>query len=478
MLFLSFSILHGILWFTISLFAEIHPDMADHWVWSRDLFFGYLEHPPMIAVLMKLSSFFSTDPILALKIGAAINSTLLMATGYTAARQFLSNKQSLLFLLLLESTLYFSIGSIFWSIEQPFNLFWFLSLWCIGKLLKTNNKKWLIYLGVFCGLGGASKYIMILFYVILFLWLLLDSKNRRVLKSYELWLGGIIAFVIVSPVFYWNYINDWFSFKFVLSKGLGGDSFSIPRFFYFTIGHLLLFSIFLSLPAWFFYFRKNYTLLFYQSTRLFFSIHTLIPIIFFSIASLQGKTADPNWINTSYISLYIMLSKYFDYLWKQGKKILPLFSTIGAFAFNIFIIVLIFFHWEKQIFSGRIKDRLNESYGWQKTAQAIEKIYQKHGLELPQYIISEHYQLGTALSLYLPSHPLPFSLSKEQRNLWVKIPEITQGNTLLIFEPKNKDKVLAVVYEKINKKFVPLEEFKIFTNKKLIKNYMTWKIKE
>ena len=36
-------ILHFVIWIFVSFHLDIHPDMSDHWVWSRFLDFGYYD---------------------------------------------------------------------------------------------------------------------------------------------------------------------------------------------------------------------------------------------------------------------------------------------------------------------------------------------------------------------------------------------------------------------------------------------------
>ena len=91
---------------------------------------------------------------------------------------------------------------------------------------------------------------MILFYFSIFLYFILNSKHTLYLKDIRFYISGLISLIIFSPVLYWNYKNEWISFKFQFSRGLsGGDGFE--SFVLFTIGHLVLFSLILSPLSWF-----------------------------------------------------------------------------------------------------------------------------------------------------------------------------------------------------------------------------------
>ena len=49
-----------------------HPDMLDHWVWSRYLSFSYYEHPPMIAWLIRGITLIGGNTETALEIGSQL----------------------------------------------------------------------------------------------------------------------------------------------------------------------------------------------------------------------------------------------------------------------------------------------------------------------------------------------------------------------------------------------------------------------
>ena len=306
------------IWFVVSLFNNIHPDSLDHWGWSQHLALGYISNPPMIVYWMKVMSFFVSNEILAIKLGGVLSSMLVLFSAYLAAREFISKQAALIYLLILHSTFYYSLFSQFWTIEQPYNFFWFLSLWTVGKYFNTQNKKWLLLLGLFIGMGAMSKYIIVLFCIILFFWLLWDKKHRPLLWSPYLWVSGIIAIFSFGTVLYWNLQRDWVSFRFVLDKGFE-QKWNWSNLLQLQLSHLLFYSLFLSLPVWYFLLSRRFKNLFETSKFRFLFIHSFVPILFFSYSSLQGKLADPNWLSGSYIALYIFLAAYF-YHWKQRNS--------------------------------------------------------------------------------------------------------------------------------------------------------------
>ncbi len=41
-----------------SIYTELIDDEAYYWLWSKDLSWGYFDHPPMVALWIKISGFF------------------------------------------------------------------------------------------------------------------------------------------------------------------------------------------------------------------------------------------------------------------------------------------------------------------------------------------------------------------------------------------------------------------------------------
>jgi hypothetical protein len=56
--FIFFLLLFFIINFIQILFSEVLEDEAYYWMWSQQMAFGYFDHPPLVAVWIKISSLF------------------------------------------------------------------------------------------------------------------------------------------------------------------------------------------------------------------------------------------------------------------------------------------------------------------------------------------------------------------------------------------------------------------------------------
>lgn len=79
-----------------------------------------------------------------------------------------------------------------------------------------------ILTGILLGLAGLSKYTAA-FTALALLLVLLSSPRKRWINKAGFWLAVLVALVLITPVLYWNWANDWISFKYQIAHGSGGE---------------------------------------------------------------------------------------------------------------------------------------------------------------------------------------------------------------------------------------------------------------
>ena len=80
---------------------------------------------------------------------------------------------------------------------------------------------WIIT-GILLGLAGLSKYTAA-FTALALLLVFLSTPRKPWITSVGFWLAAIVALFFITPVLYWNWANDWISFKYQLAHGSGGE---------------------------------------------------------------------------------------------------------------------------------------------------------------------------------------------------------------------------------------------------------------
>ena len=87
---------HLSFWFTISSNLTIHPDEADHWVWSQHLSWGYFEHPPMIAFVIRLFTDIFGDTWYAIELCSQSMSLLTIIFLFILSKELFGHEAALL----------------------------------------------------------------------------------------------------------------------------------------------------------------------------------------------------------------------------------------------------------------------------------------------------------------------------------------------------------------------------------------------
>lgn len=192
-------------------------DEAYYISWSKFLGFGYFDHPPMIAFLLSLAPQWLNNRLLT--IGCALLTLWLF--GKTLARSHLKGSAFRAALLFIHFNLASLALGIISTPDTVLTLFWALSIHEAYGAISGNKWKWLST-GLFCGLGLLSKYTMVVMaFVLLFAGI---RKKRNPFKTVYPYLGGLLAFMIYSPNLFWNYQEDWVTYRFQLNRRLAVTS--------------------------------------------------------------------------------------------------------------------------------------------------------------------------------------------------------------------------------------------------------------
>lgn len=198
----------------------ITPDEAYYWLWSRHLQPGYLDHPPMIALWIRLgTALFGNDGFGIRALGpvfALLGSVALIRAGEDL---FGSRAAGYRAALLLNATLMLGLGAATATPDTPLVFFLALVLWSLGRLVATGRPVWWLCTGLFFGLAFDSKYTAVLPALGCGLWALSTPSVRR----HVFWLAGGVAtgLAAIAPVLFWNATHHWASF--VKQGGRAGD---------------------------------------------------------------------------------------------------------------------------------------------------------------------------------------------------------------------------------------------------------------
>ncbi len=209
---------------------ELTFDEAYYTLWSRFLSFGYLDHPPMVALLIRAStSLFGGSELGVRALSLLVVGAMPALVAFVAWRLFGSAEKAALAALMWIAMPLVSIGAVFVAPDAPLVVFWTLGLSALVELWRTGQKRWLIALGLALGLALQSKFTAAFFAAGVGLALVATPSLRRWLISPALFAGLAVALMIFAPFVVWNAEHGWATFAKQL--GRAGPSEFTPYYF-------------------------------------------------------------------------------------------------------------------------------------------------------------------------------------------------------------------------------------------------------
>jgi len=181
----------------------LHLSVGEHLAW------GYFEFPPLIAVLGALQRFLFGDSVLAIRIFPALAGVAMLVLVGLMAREMRGKTVSVILAAtcVLASFAYWRNHTLFQPVA--FNqLFWTLGFYWVLRYINTENKNYLLLLGVTVGLGLLNKYSIIYWGAGLTVGLLFYNRGALFRKKW-LWIAGGIALLLFLPNLIWQYQHDF-----------------------------------------------------------------------------------------------------------------------------------------------------------------------------------------------------------------------------------------------------------------------------
>ena len=204
-------------------FELLHQE-AYYWNYAQHLASGYLDHPPMVALLIKSGSFFFGNTEFAVRIGAILCWGIASLFVFFYSRD-ISNRDTALQTVTLMSVLpaFFSFGLLM-TPDAPLIACWAGSIFYARRaIVEMDGKSW-IGVGLFLGLGLISKYTIAILGLSFLVFIISDASSRRWLLKPQPYLSAALALLIFSPVIWWNSQHEWVSFLFQTKERLVSSS--------------------------------------------------------------------------------------------------------------------------------------------------------------------------------------------------------------------------------------------------------------
>ena len=401
-------------------FTPITFDEAYYWMWSKHLAGGYYDHPPMVAVVIRLGTMIAGDT----EFGVRLVSILLAlpmswAIYQAAAILFGSRRVAASSAILLNITLMAAVGTMIVTPDAPLLVASSLLLFALAKVLQTGRGVWWLAVGAAAGCALLSKYTALFFGPAILIWLIAVPKLRHWLISPWLYLGGLVALLLFAPVILWNADHHWVSFI----KQMGRARIEDFRPVY--IAELIPTQIAFATPLiWILGTMGLYALFRRRAGAL--PARALVGTMFWIIVayfvwhSLHARV-EANWFAPVYPAFAIAAAVAAHLVqWRPRWQRLADFCRRWAAPSGIVLFVALVVQADTGMLSGYRRDATVRSIGigWRETAAAIEAARARAGATC---VLASDYGTTGWLAFHLPKGTCVAQQS--QRIRWVNMPE-------------------------------------------------------
>ncbi|MGD8940727.1 MAG: glycosyltransferase family 39 protein [Gammaproteobacteria bacterium] len=373
-------------------------DEAYYWGWAQALDFGFYSKPPMIALLIALTTSVCGDGELCVRAGALIVHPMTALLIFTIARMLFNARIGF-----FSAVTYLTMPGISWSsliisTDVVLLFFWAASMLLFLKALRTDNIVYWVAAGVAGGLGLLSKYNMIVFPMSVLFFLGFHPQYRQLLKRPGVYVAMVVSVVVFLPNLIWNAQHGFPTFQHTAEiSRLGQKTLHFDELGAFLGGQLGVFGL-IFFPLMLYIFSRAKSLWDSESYR--FLICFALPFI--AIICLQAflGRAHANWATPTYVGGCILVAAYL--INHQRIKI-----WLIAIAINLLLTVTVY-HWHDFANAFDIKltaktDPFKRVQGWREVAKPVERILAQYPSAI---LLADTRDTLAELIYYVKPHPL------------------------------------------------------------------------
>lgn len=360
---------------------QLGTDESYYWLYAQKLQINYFDHPPIVAIWVRIftANLFFQNSEIGLRIGSIIAGGFATWFMYKAIAEVHSSKAGWYGACLYSCSLYAAVSAgLLIMPDAPQMFFYTLSLWMIALVYKNPHRYlyWLLF-GITAGLCVMSKVHGIFLWVGVGLFVLVHQRDW--LKLFPMYLSAFVSLIIISPIFIWNFLNDFVTYKFHSNRVVIEDhGINWMGFVQEIIGELIINNpvnvvlIFLAIFAF-----KKMDVLKKETVRIFnyIGLSLLITILFIALF----RQTLPHWSGVAYVAL---IPSAAIYLSNKVDKFFPASLKI-SFSYLLFVLIsiVVIINFYPGNFTGGDKENFGkgdlsvDNYSWSQAAPIISKLY-------------------------------------------------------------------------------------------------------
>ncbi len=334
---------------------------------------GYLDHPPFVGWLIRLTTMAAGRSPLAVRLGSILLFPVTAMLVFDLARRLGGGPCSGLVAVALMCAIPITfVGGLAATPDAPAALFWVLAAWLVVRHVKDGipDRKPLVHaaiMGLVLGLGMISKYTGVLM-VVSFVAVVLSLRRRWAL-TYML-PALVTAAIVAIPVIVWNQENGWASFMHRLLWSQEGMGMSARNLGGLVGGQLLYMSpvimvlvVTAMVRAWQ---RRSK-----DELMMVVALLSWIPALLLWCLCAISRVAEPHWPTLAYLPVLAVMGAGWDTGLVAGKRRLVWAGAVAALCTALGLCAAATPLATRWGLVDTRTDITNELYGWDRVAAKV-----------------------------------------------------------------------------------------------------------
>ncbi|GAA4325645.1 hypothetical protein GCM10023149_28120 [Mucilaginibacter gynuensis] len=299
---------------------QLHPDEAYYWMYSRLPAWGYFDHPPMVAMFIRLGDSIVHNEF-GLRLVNILASTASLYLLWRIAKKY--NVDALRFILITGGIFTFHIYGFITTPDGPLLFFTVLFFYFYRKYLAKDGLLPAIILGLVVGGLLYSKYhaVLLIGFTVL--------ANIKILTRWSFWVIVLLATGLYLPHIMWQVNNDYPSLAYHLSDR-SARSYQIDYTLVYFLSQTLMAG---PLIGWFLFYKSATVRIKDAFTRVLL-VNAIGIILFFLITSIRGEV-QPQWTIIALAAIVLLVMIRFG----QDAKVPAWFNRVAIANMAILVTI-------------------------------------------------------------------------------------------------------------------------------------------
>jgi 4-amino-4-deoxy-L-arabinose transferase-like glycosyltransferase len=430
------------------------PDETYYWAWSRHLAFGYFDHPPVIAWLVRAGEalvsplFGSSTSALGVRLGAVISGWIAALATVGIAHRLGGLRGATRAAILITVLPLAAAGLILATPDAPLLAATGVGLYCIVRALEHAPRSrqslgWWSLAGLALGAAFSSKFTSIFLPVAVTIAVVWRPSLRVRLREPGPYVACAIATLVFLPVLFWNSEHGWIAFVYQLRHGLSAPQGSALLAAWKHEGDFFGGQAALASPIIFIMLAIAVGRSLKRSAS---DQHFLLALVaalsfgFFVYSALRQRV-EPNWPAPAFVPAIVLLAttdwSVTGERWLRAGVVLAAAMSLAIYAQGVAPILPL----------RPAKDPIARAFGWVDVARAAESsaVATQSRTGHRTWLAGDRYQEASELAFHArdanqPTFALNLAGRPNQYDLWPRFADVAKpGDNLVVVLDESND---------------------------------------